>query len=75
MFLILSLFVQVVPKPAVKEQTRPVEFRHFSNSRAIERAEFDSYVSFGLSVCLLEGPCFCLSEISKACFTNFVFGC
>ncbi|CAM6088117.1 unnamed protein product [Calypogeia fissa] len=36
---------EIVPKPPVKDQTRPVEFRHYSDSRAIERAEFDNYMA------------------------------
>lgn len=37
--------LQVPPKPLVKEQTKPEGFKLFTDVRAIERAEFDGYVS------------------------------
>ena len=37
--------MQVLPKPPVKEQTKPEGFKLITDVRAVERAEFDEYVS------------------------------
>lgn len=64
------LFMQVLIKPPVKENTRPVDLRLHSDVRAEERAEFDHQVLF--NNCLIGSIKFWWPLLLK-CFDVYLF--